>query len=563
MDVLISASLSAVEWLAILVLPGPFRLSYSYSHSYSPTKTVLILFLLQYAVIKFYRIFLYHRYFSPFRHLPGPTDNHFFFGQAINLVKAKSPPELYVKWMKDFPDAPIIRYLTFANTEVLVCNSLNSFRDVLQTNCYAFHKPDRWRRMMVEITGKGVLSLEDDEHRQHRKMLTGAFSTFNVKKLEPVFQSKTKELGDILDLTISQNNGGYGVIDCTDVFSKATLDVIGVTVLGVELANLKSVSIGDKPSSQSKQVNSGKEYTFHDAYEIIFAQSFIGKILFFANAFVPTRWLPLEANREFAFATSWLRDVLGHLIRERYSLVNEARRSGKYETLKRDSRDLLSYIIEESMPGGPAEGIAEDNFLGHLLQFMAAGHATSADTLTWSVYMMATNPDIQEKLRDEIAQLIATRPALNFSDIDSLSYLNNFLKEVLRLYAPSTSHHRQAGKDMMIDGIFVPKGTTFDVIPAMPMLNPSIWGEDAEVADPTRWDRLTPDQASPYAFESFSNGPRMCIGKSFAMMEIKIILVELVRRFRFIPVDKPFTIENPGFALRPKGLEVRLERVDM
>ncbi|KAI6090985.1 cytochrome P450 [Hypoxylon rubiginosum] len=558
MDILIAASLSAAEWLAILVLPDLIRPSYSYSH----TKTVLTLLSLQYAAIKFYRIFLYHRYFSPFRHLPGPTDNHFFFGQAINLVKAKSPPELYIKWMKDFPDAPIIRYLTFANTEVLVCNSLNSFRDVLQTNCYAFHKPDRWRRMMVEITGKGVLSLEDDEHRQHRKMLTGAFSTSNVRKLEPVFQSKTKELGDVLDLTISQSNGGYGIIDCTDVFSKATLDVIGVTVLGVELANLKSVNVGNQPRSQTKQL-SATEYTFHDAYEIIFAQSFIGKILFFANAFIPTRWLPLEANREFAFATSWLRDVLGQLIRERYGRVNEARRSGKYESMKRDSRDLLSYIIEESMPGGPAEGIAEENFLGHLLQFMAAGHATSADTLTWSVYTMATNPNIQEKLRDEISRLAARKPAFNFSDVDSLPYLNNFTKEVLRLYAPSTSHHRQAGQDMMIDGIFVPKDTTFDIIPAMPMLNPSIWGEDAEVADPERWDRLTPDQASPYAFESFSNGPRMCIGKSFAMMEIKIILVELIRRFGFFPVDKPFTIENPGFALRPKGLEVRLERADM
>lgn len=115
---------------------------------------------------------------------------------------------------------------------------------------------------------------------------------------------------------------------------------------------------------------------------------------------------------------------------------------------------------------------------------------------------------------------------------------------------------------MVIDGVFVPKGTTFDIIPAMPMLNPAIWGDNAEEADPTRWDRLTPDQASPFAFEAFSNGPRMCIGKIYAMMEIKIILVELVQRFRFFSVDKPFTIENPGFALRPNGLEVRLERVN-
>ncbi|KAI1404488.1 cytochrome P450 [Hypoxylon fuscum] len=553
MDVFTCASLSAVEWLVILLVQGPIR------PSYGPSKTIITLFLLQYVLIKFYRIFLYHRYFSPFRHLPGPTENHFFFGQAINLIKAKSPEELYVKWMKDFPEAPVIRYLTFANAEVLVCNSLNSFKDVLQTYCYAFHKPYRWRRMMVEITGKGVLSLEDDEHRQHRKMLTGAFSTSNVRKFEPVFQSKTKELGDVLDQTISAS--GHGIIDCTEVFSKATLDIIGVTVLGVELANLKSVSVGESAEGQNKKNDAKKQYTFHDAYEIIFAQSFIGKILFFANAFVPTRWLPLKANREFAFATSWLRNVLTELIRQRYNSVNEARRSGKFESMKRDSRDFLSYVIEESMPGGPAEGIAEENFLGHLLQFMAAGHATSADTLTWSVYTMATNPHIQSRLRDEIAKLSSAKPVTSFSDVDSLPYLNNFIKEVLRVYAPSTSHHRQAGKDLIIDGTFVPKDTIFDIVPAMPMLNPSIWGEDAEVADPTRWDRLTPEQASPYAFESFSNGPRMCIGKSYAMMELKIILVELVRRFRFFSVEKPFTIENPGFALRPKGLEVRLERV--
>ncbi|KAI0117634.1 cytochrome P450 [Hypoxylon sp. NC0597] len=556
MDAFICASISAAEWLTLRILDYPIQLS--------PWETVLTFFLLQYGLVKFYRIFLYPRYFSPFRHLPGPKDNHFFFGQAINMIKAKSPAELYIKWMKEYPDAPVIRYLTFANTEVLVCNSLNSFKDVLQTNCYSFHKPDRWRRLMVEITGKGVLSLEGNEHRQHRKMLGGAFSTFNVKKLEPVFSSKAKELGDILEQTISsgdEKNGGSGIIDCTDAFSKVTLDIIGVTVLGVELANLRPGNVGGQIHSRPKHIDGKKEYTFHDAYEVIFSQDLVGKILFFANSFVPTRWLPLEANREFAFATKWLRGVLTELIRDRYKRINEARKSGKYERVKENSRDLLSYIIEESMPGGPAEGIEEENFLGHLLQFMAGGHSTSADTMAWCAYTLATNHHIQQKLRDEISELAARKPNFTFSDVDSLTYLNNFIKEVLRLYAPSTSHHRQAGKDMMIDGVFVPKGTTFDVVPAMPQLNPLIWGEDAEVADPTRWERLTRDQASPFAFEPFSNGPRMCIGKSYAMVEIKIILVELIRRFRFFKVDKPFTIENPGFSLRPKGMEVRLEKI--
>lgn len=113
---------------------------------------------------------------------------------------------------------------------------------------------------------------------------------------------------------------------------------------------------------------------------------------------------------------------------------------------------------------------------------------------------------------------------------------------------------------MIIDGVLIPKDTTIDIVPAVSMLNPLIWGDDAEYPRPERWDHLTGDQLSPYAFEAFSNGPRMCIGKSYACMEIKIILVELIRRLKFVSVNSDFTVENPGFALRPCGMVVRVEK---
>lgn len=226
---------------------------------------------------------------------------------------------------------------------------------------------------MTEITGKGIVGLEGEEHQKHRKMLAGVFSLGNVRKLEPVFQAKAQELSSLLDTTItsSQVGGvGSGVIDCTDIFSKATLDIIGKTIMGVELSNLKSgpsghTDMGDKQWSlqHAKRAN---DYTFHDAYEIIFAQSFVGKILFFLNGFFPTRWLPVEANREFSFATNWLRNAITQLIRERYRDTEQARREGRFEQTKKNSRDLLSFLVEESVTGGPAEGIKEENFLGHV-----------------------------------------------------------------------------------------------------------------------------------------------------------------------------------------------------
>lgn len=116
-------------------------------------------------------------------------------------------------------------------------------------------------------------------------------------------------------------------------------------------------------------------------------------------------------------------------------------------------------------------------------------------------------------------------------------------------------------QDVVIDGVHIPKGTMLDIVPSVTMLNPTIWGNDVDMPDPTRWDRLEGDQSSPYAFQAFANGSRICIGKSYAMLEIKCVLIELVPKFRFHAVDKPFTIENPGFAMRPNGLEVRVERI--
>ncbi|KAF4455209.1 cytochrome p450, partial [Fusarium albosuccineum] len=354
-----------------------------------------------------------------------------------------------------------------------------------------------------------------------------------------------------------------GVIDCTEVFTKATLDIIGATVLGLELENLSSVSFASKEDSHAGKAKpaSKREYSFYEAYEIILEQGLLGKILLFASGFFPVRWIPIAENREYMFCTDWVRRVLQRTIIDRRAQVKSKMASEKVEHCQLDSRDLLTFIVEESMPGHPAEGLKEDNFLGHLMQFMVADHATSADTITWCVYILATRPDIQDKLRAEIDDMLARVPHPTHDDITSCTYMENFIREALRIYAPSTSHHRAAAKEVIIDGVRISKGTTVDIVPSVTMLNPTIWGVDADTPDPTRWDRLTGDQLSPYAFQAFANGSRMCIGKSYAMLEIKCILIDMVPRFRFHAVGKPFTIENPGFAMRPSGLEVRVEKI--
>ncbi|KAI0112811.1 cytochrome P450 [Hypoxylon sp. NC0597] len=547
MDLILCAGLTAVESLVANNLPG--------RETGPVTKQIaLALFLAQYLAVKYYRIFLYHKYFSPLRHVPGPTDNHFLFGQAINFLKAETPTTLYVKWMREHPDAPFIRYLTWGNTEVLVPVNLNAHKEVLQSQCYSLQKPTWFLRIVKEVAGHGLILMEGEEHKAHRRMLGGSFSLKNIRKLEPIFQEKAKDICRYFEQSIRENDNKTGVIDCTTTFSKAILDIMGQAILGVNLDYVKPGEEGK--SEESTQNGLKKGCSFHEAYDVFFSPKAMGKVLLFANGFFPTRWLPVQANREFLFAMDWLNDVLTNLIRQRYREVSAATAAGKYES--KDSRDLVTFVVEESMPGGVAEGIGEKEFLGHLLEFMAAGHDTSANMLSWSLYIMALHPDVQDKLRAELNTL---PPNPSYNELDKLPYLEAFSKEVLRIYSPSTTYHRAAGRDIVVEGIHIPKGTLVDLCPSTTLLNPAIWGDDVDEFDPTRWDRLTGDQASPYAFSPFSNGPRICIGRQFALFEIKTILAEMVRNYRFVGVDQGFTVENPGFTLRPHGLRVRLEQI--
>lgn len=117
-------------------------------------------------------------------------------------------------------------------------------------------------------------------------------------------------------------------------------------------------------------------------------------------------------------------------------------------------------------------------------------------------------------------------------------------------------------RDVQVAGIHLPKGTNVNLCPAVMNLNPGVWGPDAEAFNPDRWDNLQGDAASAYAFASFHNGPRVCIGKALSMMEMKVVLAALVSRFRIESLDP--LLRQPefapaGFTLKPKErLRVRL-----
>ncbi|KAK2810576.1 hypothetical protein FQN50_002833 [Emmonsiellopsis sp. PD_5] len=499
-----------------------------------------------YASIKIYDFFIYPFFRSPLRHLPGPKNNHPLLGQELHKFLSPTPTSLYLAWSRQWPDAPFIRHLSVGNSEKLLVNSLAAHREVLQTKCYSFVKPAFFTRLVGEIVGKGLLFAEGEEHRRERRLLSGPFSLANLKKLLPIFQAEAQNLStDITNILSSSDSGA--VVEVSAPLSKATLRIIGVTALGAELGDPKLSTF------------------FHECYHRIFEQDLLGNAIMAINAFVPVRWLlgRVEANRRFVGANRDIRELIRGVIRERIAEIEG--RKGEGEGVKGERKDLLTYMIEQGNVEG--EAWTEEEILGHLLNFVAAGHETTALATVWAIYVLATRQDIQTRLRSEITQLLDQTPtAPGYTEIESLHYLHNFCREVLRVYSPTVDIPREASEDVLIAGVLIPKGTAISICPQVMHSQGSIWGDDAGVFDPDRWDRLVGEQASPYALESFINGPRICIGRAFAMLEFKVLLVEVVGKWRVGGLvnegEGEVEVLNPSITLRPRGgLEVFMERV--
>ncbi|OTA07995.1 Cytochrome P450 CYP2 subfamily [Trichoderma parareesei] len=484
------------------------------------------LYVLATVVAKVGRALIYPFYISGLRNVPGPKDNQFLVGQAIRLLKTAGPNDLYLDWVRKWPDAPFIRYLSFGNSEVLLVNSLEAAREVLQTHGSSFVKPAFFEKLVGEMMGTGVL-----------------FSP-KVRRMLPLFKEKARELSASLDEAIAGDS--KGVVEIEALFSRTAFKVISTALLSRDITDFRSAA---------------SPLSFEECYKgILTPPTLLGKLITFVNPFVPLRWLPIEANLAFIRANTALRGMLSELVQERVAQVKQGKGGGGS-----GNKDFLTDMIEANL--AESKGVSDQLLVDTIIQGVSAGHETTAGALTWTVHALTQHPHMQQRLRDEIHSAQHKKKqadGLDAATIDSLPYLNNVLNESLRVYSPTLMAPWEAGQDLVIAGVAIPKGTTVTTIPAMVHLNPSIWGGAADVDEfnPDRWDAATGPAANPFAIEAFLNGPRTCPGRALALLEMKTVLVEVVGNFELEAAREEVQFENPSLTLKPKGgLWVRVKRL--
>ncbi|CAI2185343.1 6153_t:CDS:2 [Funneliformis geosporum] len=174
------------------------------------------------------------------------------------------------------------------------------------------------------------------------------------------------------------------------------------------------------------------------------------------------------------------------------------------------------------------------------MTILFAGHETTSSVTSWALYLLAKHPHVQDKLREELVKAFPDKSIFNpnFDEINSLEYLNCVVKETLRLNPAVSILQRSNIKDMIIDGHFVPKGSTIDIPIATIQRLPSIWGPTADNFDPKRWlDSSLIKEVTNYNYLPFGTGIRSCIGNKIALSELKVLLGMLVRNFTIQPVE--------------------------
>ncbi|RIB21087.1 cytochrome P450 [Gigaspora rosea] len=228
-------------------------------------------------------------------------------------------------------------------------------------------------------------------------------------------------------------------------------------------------------------------------------------------------------------------------------------------------KDLLSLLIKANENLPVDEQLTHNELLSQVMTLLIAGHETTSVALSWTLYFIAKNADVQDRLRKEILEIFTDRNHFpTFDEIEQLKYLDCVFKETLRIVPPVPGVLRSNLKDEVLNGYVIPKGTPMTIVFHVFHRDPSIWGDDAEDFNPSRW--LDPEIKSKVTntnFLPFGAGPRNCLGMKMTQLELKSILSVIIRNFEFRLVEGfSFKKKHIGMAKPIPGIDLLVSKVD-
>jgi len=370
-----------------------------------------------------------------------------------------------------------------------------------------YQKTTRGYEKLRRLVGNGLLTSSGDFWLRQRRIAQPAFRKKCVEGFANTMVSHAKIQCERWRRDVRDDES----VDVAEALNLLTLRIAGDTLMSADM------------ESEGREVGEAMSYLM---------ERFNGLVA--SPLPYPELW-PTPGNLKLWRAVRTLHGVTDGLI--------EARRlSGEQVP------DLLGMLMAAEDPES-GEKMDDRQLRDEVLTMLLAGHETTANGLTWILYLLSQHPDVLGRLEGEVDRVLDGR-AVRASDIKDFTYTSQVIKESLRLFPPAWTVVRQASRHTELGDYTVQKGSYMFVSPYLMHRHPDYW-QQPEVFDP---DRFGPDaeHIDRFVYFPFLRGRRQCIGDRFAEMELTLVLATLVQHFRFELVPGHPVELDPSVTLRPK-----------
>lgn len=389
---------------------------------------------------------------------------------------------------------------------------------VLQKNHRNYIKSPMHFDVLAHFLGNGLLTSEGDYWLRQRRLIQPGFHKKRLAGLTDIMLAEIDALIERFDQKIAKDD----YIDICPPMLELAFRVVA-----------KSLFSADIKEEQLQELS----------HNITVLQSFIVKQI--RKPFL-NPWLKISGaiRKHEAISKSSQRILLENI------------RARKESAEVKD--DLLQMLLEARYED-TGEGMTEQQLLDESLILFVAGHETTAHAFAWTWYLLSQHPEAVEKIRTEVATVLGDRKP-TFEDIPKLEYTLKVIEESMRLYPPAWITDRVAVADDEVNGIRIPKGMIVIAYIYGAHRSPQNW-KDPERFDPERFAKAQKKERHNFAYLPFGGGPRLCIGNSFALMEMQLALARMVPRYDFELMPDQEVKRQTLITLQPKdGIQMRFKK---
>ncbi|MBD2000880.1 cytochrome P450 [Leptolyngbya sp. FACHB-541] len=395
-------------------------------------------------------------------------------------------------------------------------------------------------QMLHGLLGNGLLTSEGDFWLRQRRLAQPVFHQHRINSYGAIMVDYTQKM-----LQTWQEGQ---IQDVHEAMMRLTLNIVMKTLFDLDVADGEANRIAhalDEAMNWAEHQEQQEAALASGNIGAWFQQS-LSAIAQILPRSLQSRGTGNEVDRRYQKAIAMMDETI-------YAMIQHRRTNGT------DNQDLLGMLmqIEDADDGSR---MTDKQLRDEVATLILAGHETTANTLSWTWMLLANHPHIRQKLDTELSTVLDGRSP-TITDLPQLTYTHWVVKESMRLYPPVTEVTREATQDCEIGGYAISKGSTLIASQWVMHRHPHYFAEP-EVFNPERWNHDLEKQLPRGVYFPFGDGPRVCIGKSFAVMEAILILATIAQTFHLeLAPDQTIKLQ-PSITLRPKdGIQVVLKKV--